>query len=115
MTDKTKSDKMALANAVADALADTGMDLEDINDLAPCLPEHIREGRFRKACETAERMAKLASEAADQYGRIALAAKMEAYYAARTEADPKTHRQKRRDAGLASGPIIVNSSRPRSG
>jgi hypothetical protein len=101
---------MALANTVADALANTGMDLEDITDLAPCLPENIREGQFKKACETAERMAKLAKQAAEQYDRIAAAIRLEAFYASRTKADPKTHRQIRRDAGLPSGPPIITNS-----
>jgi hypothetical protein len=110
MSDTTKSDKMALANTVADALADTGMDLEDMANLAPCLPEHIREGRFKKAVKGAETMAKLAREAAEQYDRIAAAIRLEAFYASRTGADPKTHRQKRRDAGLPSGPPTITNS-----
>jgi hypothetical protein len=116
MSETTKSDKMALANTVADALAQTALDLEDITDLAPCLPEHIREGRFKKACKGAETLAKLAREAADQYDKIAAAIRLEAYYSSRGDTDPKTHRQKRRDAGLRSGlPVIINSRCPRSG
>lgn len=79
MTDTNQTNKMAFANTVADELANVGMDLEDLTDLGPCLPENIREGQFKGACETAERMAKLAKQAADQYNSIAAAIRLEAY------------------------------------
>jgi len=116
MSDTTKSDKMALADAVADALADTEADLKGVPGHASFLTEYIRAGRFTEACKKAERMAKLARQAADQYDRIAAAIRLEAYYASRGDTDPQTYRQRRRDAGLPSGPpVIVNSFCPHLG
>ena len=81
---------MALANAVADALAGAKMDMEDVADLATCLPEYIRESRFKKAYEGAETMARLTRQAADQYDRIAAAIGLEAYYASRGDTVKQT-------------------------